>query len=262
MSRGLQEKSNVGLRAPIESPTPGPAPLGLMGMMGNAATADALGLSGSNRAPAASTYSGDSSAATSSVTSSGSLSTGSGSAGTASTGSGGGVLDWIIGENGGAAWGEIWDCITGDEQLVPGPTGGLLPPSLADEMNVVRNMVPADAHENGMHAWHAGTNAMLAEKLGIVGAPLIFLGGLFHESPLDWASFQAEQECQGTVNHALDSTMDIVSNVVGMGMGYFDTSGNAVQNAIDVGNDIPGPGETDPAFNGGGCYDGNPSHAW
>lgn len=70
-----------------------------------------------------------------------------------------------------------------------------------------------------MHAWHAESNAMRAQKLGIVGAPLIFASGLFHESPLDWESFKAEQEYQGTVNHVADSSMDIVANLVGMGIG-------------------------------------------
>ncbi|MFH1467130.1 MAG: DUF4157 domain-containing protein [Pseudomonadota bacterium] len=173
------------------------------------------------------------------------------------------AVDWTIGENGGEAWGDIWDGVTGAAPLVPGPTGGVLPQSLADEMWQVNGMVPSDAAENGMHAWHAGTNAMLAEKLGIVGAPLIFLGGLYHESPLDRESFKAEQDWQGTVNHLLDSTTDIVANTLGMGIGYLDPSDDAVQHAITVGNEIPGPGDPDPAFGGpGGGYGGHPSAAW
>ncbi len=158
--------------------------------------------------------------------------------------------------------GDILDCARGKEEWATGPTGGFMPQSLADGMNDVREQVPADAADNGMHAWHAGSNAMLAEKLGIVGAPLIFAGGLYHESPLDWGSFTAEEEFQGAVNHAADSSMDIVSNVTGMGIGYFDNSGNAVKNAIEVGNKIPGPGDPDPAFGGGGAYQGHPSKAW
>lgn len=173
----------------------------------------------------------------------------------------GSAVDWVVGENGGEMWGDIWDCVTGEQEWAGGPTGGFMPQSLADEMNNVRDMVPDNAHENGMHAWHAGSNAMLAEKLGILGAPLILAGGLFHETPLDWESWKAEEEWQGTVNHQIDSAMDIVSNVVGMGIGYFGGD-DAVQTAIDVGNHIPGPGDPDPAFGGAGGYQGNPSDAW
>jgi len=174
----------------------------------------------------------------------------------------GSAVDWLIGENGGEMWGDIWDCVTGQEEFVDGPTGGFMPQSMADEMSNVRDMVPENAGDNGMHAWHAGTNAMLAEELGVVGAPLIFLGGLFHETPLDKESFDAEREWQGPVNHTIDSVMDIVSNVVGMGIGYLDPTDNAVEHAIAVGNHIPGPGDPDPEFGGDGRYAGNPLDAW
>lgn len=169
------------------------------------------------------------------------------------------AADWVFGENGGEAWGDILDCVTGEEEWASGPTGGFMPQSLADEMDAVRQIVPEDAADNGMHAWHAGTNAMLADKLGIVGAPLILAGGLFHETPMDWNSWQAEEEFQGPVNHAIDSAMDIVSNVVGMGYGYLDPSDEAVQHAVDAGNEVPGPGDPDPAFGGDGAYQRRPA---
>ncbi len=207
------------------------------GLLGNAALTSLLGLSSTSSSGAASgTSSGGSSNPTPAP--------GSGSSG----GFLDSTIDWMLGDNGGEAWGDIWDCITGDQPWAPGPTGGFMPQSIADEMAHVGSMVPADAGDNGMHAWHAGTNAMLAEKLGVVGAPLIFAGGLFHETPLDWDSWWAEEEYQGTINHGIDSAMDIVANVV--------------ENAIETGNAIPGPGDPDPAFGGGGPYKGNPSDAW
>jgi hypothetical protein len=106
------------------------------------------------------------------------------------------------------------------EPWVNGPTGGRLPLSLAQGMLDVHRNIPADAFKNGMHAWHAGSNAYLAQELGLIGAPLISLGGWFHESPLDWGSFWAEQKFQGTVNHYLDSMTDIWANHFGMLMGY------------------------------------------
>jgi hypothetical protein len=143
------------------------------------------------------------------------------------------LLDLIVGQDGGAAWrsaiSEPWVTVTG---------GSKLPQRLADGLLAVRLAIPSDASANGMHAWHAGSNAYLAQQLGLVGAPLIVLGGLFHESPLDWNSFMAEQEFQGTVNHALDSAADLIANF------------------------IPGPGEPDPAFGGTGPYRGNPLDAW
>ncbi len=93
----------------------------------------------------------------------------------------------------------------------------------------------------------------------MVGAPLILLGGIYHESPLDWESFKGEQHWQGTVNHVLDSVTDIGANVFGLGMGYL---GGGVDRATRWGNYIPGPGEPDPAFGGGGPYNGNPLDAW
>lgn len=181
------------------------------------------------------------------------------------------VLDRVIGENYGAAWRSVFT-----EKWVDGPTGGKLPQSLAEGMHRVgREVVTStpNAAKNGMHAWHAGSNAYLAGKLGLIGAPAIFVGGLFHESPFDWSSFKAEQwgytdqdglhhPGQGTVNHVLDSTMDIVANAFGMGLGYLNPS-VSVSSAIHGGNYIPGPGDPDKAFGGAGHeYNGQPWKAW
>jgi len=130
-------------------------------------------------------------------------------------------------------------------------------------MRDVASTLPSNAAANGMHAWHAGSNAYLAEQLGLVGGPLVFLGGVIHETPLDWGSFWAEQKWQGTVNHFLDSVTDIGANTFGLAIGYFDPTGNAIEHAVQWGNHIPGPGEPDPAFGGGGGpYTGDPSDAW
>jgi hypothetical protein len=163
------------------------------------------------------------------------------------------VVNTLIGENYGSAWSSLFG------RWVRGPTGGFMPQKIADGLRDVGRNVPESAAANGMHAWHAGSNAYLAKSFGLLGAPIILLGGLFHETPLDAGSFSAEQRFQGTVNHVLDSTTDVVANVFGMAIGYF---GGSVRNAIKWGNHIPGPGELDPAFGGGGPYQGTPSDAW
>jgi RHS repeat-associated protein len=181
------------------------------------------------------------------------------------------MIDRVIGENFGAAWRSMLT-----EKWVNGPTGGKLPESLANGMMDVVRSAPADAAANGMHAWHAGSNAYLAGKLGLIGAPALIAGGLFHESPMDWRSFMAEQSGvpdpatgvrqggQGTVNHILDSTMDIVANVFGMVSGYANPG--FVNFAVKWGNYIPGPGDPDPTMPGGGGgthqYTGDPRAAW
>jgi hypothetical protein len=127
----------------------------------------------------------------------------------------------------------------------------------------VHGRLPGDEAANGMHAWHAGSNAYLAGEYGLAGYPLVALAGLFHESPLDWGSFMAEQTWQGTVNHFLDSATDLIANGFGLAVGYLLPREMAVPIAIRYGNHIPGPGEPDPAFGGrGGPYRGNPSDAW
>ena len=148
------------------------------------------------------------------------------------------------------------------EKWVPGNTGGVLPESLAKGMDNVSKQLPDDSYKNGMHSWHSGTNAAIANKTGILMSIFQFLGGIFHESPLDSESFKAEQYHQGTVNHFLDSTTDIIANTVGMCIGYLLPRDLATNAAISLGNYIPGPGEPDPAFGGTGDYKGNPVDAW
>ena len=67
-----------------------------------------------------------------------------------------------------------------------------------------------------------------------------------------------------TVNHILDSTMDIVANVFGMVSGYANPG--FVNFAVKWGNYIPGPGDPDPTMPGGGGgthqYTGDPRAAW
>ena len=166
-----------------------------------------------------------------------------------------GLSDLIIGEDWGAAWGDVFST-----DWAPGPTGGYLPRSLANGLKEVSKDIPSNAAANGMHAWHAGSNAYAAQKLGLLGAPSILAAGIIHETPLDWGSFRAEERWQGTINHALDSATDIIANITGMTLGYFGVS---PKDASNIGNYIPGPGEPDPAFGwGGGPYNGNPSNAW
>ncbi len=173
------------------------------------------------------------------------------------------AIDLVIGENFGQAWrGIFW----GGESWGTGPTGGFLPASLSKLIRQVRELEPnlnEDWKKNGMHAWHAGTNALLVKKLGLIGAPFIAIGGVLHETPADWGSFSAEHSGQGYVNHFIDSVGDLVANVVGLATGVFVPSTDlAVDVAIRIGDYVPGPGETDPRFGGGGAYHGNPMHAW
>lgn len=144
-----------------------------------------------------------------------------------------------------------------------GPTTGInLPRTLAKDLSDARAMVPGDAFKNGMHSWHAASNAALANRLGPIAAPFVWLAGLVHESPLDWESFKAEQAQQGTVNHVLDSSMDIVANTFGIAIGLLLPRKVAAKVAASLGNYIPGPGDPDPAMGGAGTYTGEPSKAW
>jgi RHS repeat-associated protein len=145
----------------------------------------------------------------------------------------------------------------------PGRTGGFLPRSLNDVVSSVRSATPPNAFLNGMHAWHAGTNAAIANRVGPLVAPFQLIGGIYHETPLDWNSFSAEQRFQGSVNHFLDSITDIGANIVGQALGYLLPSEAAQRAALGIGNQIPGPGDPDPEF--GGCcgtYTGDPADAW
>jgi hypothetical protein len=175
------------------------------------------------------------------------------------------VSTFLIGENFGKAWRSMFT-----DKWRTAPASGLsLPESLGNGLNDVNDETwgqTPDPRHNGMKAWHAGSNAYLARKLGIIGLPLLFLGGIVHESPIDFSSFMAEQRNQGTVNHFLDSMGDIGANLFGMGVGYFNWSPGAVSSAIRWGNGIYGPADGDRTLTGPGAivgpYNGNPSEAW
>ena len=129
------------------------------------------------------------------------------------------------------------------------------------EAGEVQQVLAPDARDNGMHAWHAATNAHLANRLGPIGAPLLWLAGLYHET-FDFGSVSAEQDNQGTVNHILDSTMDIVANTWGILLGLILPRRLAVGAAAITGDYIPGPGDPDPVVGGTGTYHGRPWDAW
>jgi RHS repeat-associated protein len=155
------------------------------------------------------------------------------------------------------------------EKWKGGVTGGLLPASLADDIEDVQGKVWDSTfidhpEKNGMHAWHAGSNAVLTQKLGPLGAVITFLGGLFHESPFDKKSFHDEQKAQGTVNHIIDSSTDIVANTFGIIVGLLLPKKWAATVSIKLGNHIPGPGDPDPNGTGAAAhnYKGNPFDAW
>ena len=159
---------------------------------------------------------------------------------------------------------EKWDSQIGTSGNFKGPK------TLADDIKNVDARMWAmnprgsagDPAKNGMHSWHAGTNAALANRMSPVGSVLLWIGGLIHESPIDAKSFAAEQSAQGTVNHILDSTTDIVANTFGILLGLLLPRKVAVPAAIFLGNYIPGPGDPDPTGAGGGGYTGNPIDAW
>jgi RHS repeat-associated protein len=66
------------------------------------------------------------------------------------------------------------------------PTGGKLPKSLLEVLNNAGGDEDALLGKgigglNGHKAWHGGTNAGIAYSLGVIGAPIQFLAGVFHE---------------------------------------------------------------------------------
>lgn len=171
------------------------------------------------------------------------------------------VIDRVIGENYGKAWRDMLNFGAWGKGKTGGVLSGELNKGVAESQQKAWAQTPSPA-DNGMHAWHAGSNAYAAQKLGLIGAPIIALGGIYHETPFDWGSFSAEQSAQGTVNHAIDSVMDIVANMFGMTVGYVYPGVEGWDNAVKWGNRIPGPGDPDPHGKGGGGYAGNPSDAW
>ncbi|UVO28155.1 SpvB/TcaC N-terminal domain-containing protein [Bradyrhizobium arachidis] len=159
---------------------------------------------------------------------------------------------------------EKWDTPIGTSVNFKGPK--TLAGDIENANSIVWKMNPrgssSDPAKNGMHSWHAATNAALANRMGPIGAVLLWIGGLIHESPIDRGSFQAEQRAQGTVNHILDSTTDIVANTFGILLGFLLPRRVAVRAAAFLGNYIPGPGDPDPTGAGTGGYTGNPADAW
>jgi RHS repeat-associated core domain len=174
------------------------------------------------------------------------------------------ALDWIFGEDlieqligdkYGAGWREAF---TEDKKYAP-HSQFKVPIGTANALKNLRSILPADAWKNGMHAWHAASNAYLAKKYGLVGAPFILLGGLVHE--LEPGSFSAEQRDQGSLDHFLDSYTDMEANYFGVLVGIFDPTDNAVNHAMQWGNYIPGPGYLGAA-EGGRHYEGDPTADW
>jgi hypothetical protein len=159
---------------------------------------------------------------------------------------------------------EKWDTKIGTSMNFKGPK--TLAGDITKAEGVVEEIAPRgssnDPAKNGMHAWHAATNATIANRVGPVGSALLWLGGVIHESPIDWKSFKAEQSAQGTVNHILDSLTDIVANTFGSLLGLLLPKKVAIRGAAFLGNYIPGPGDPDPTGAGTGGYTGNPVDAW
>jgi hypothetical protein len=60
----------------------------------------------------------------------------------------------------------------------------------------------------------------------------------------------------------LDSATDIIANLWGIGLGLLLPGDVSIDAAMQTGNHIPGPGDPDPAFGGGGAYKENPFDAW
>jgi RHS repeat-associated protein len=175
------------------------------------------------------------------------------------------VIDRVIGESYGKAWRDMLNIGGWSKGNTGGALSGDLKQGVTESQKKAWAQTPSPA-DNGMHAWHAGSNAYAAQKLGLIAAPFIALAGIYHETPgvtpYDWQSFMDEQRAQGTVNHAIDSVMDIVANTFGMTVGYVYPGVEGWDNAVKWGNYIPGPGDPDPHGKGGGRYTGNPSAAW
>jgi RHS repeat-associated protein len=134
------------------------------------------------------------------------------------------------------------------------------PASILKDLVYVRTRAHAiKAWENGWHAWHAGSNAAMAGR-GILSAIGSWVLGLYHETPFDTTSWKHEQHAQGTVNHLLDSTGDLVANTLGILLGLILPRRLAIPAAVRLGNYIPGP--TDPWRGKAGLYKGNPADNW
>ncbi len=158
------------------------------------------------------------------------------------------------------------EALTEPWKMQRGMTGSLrMPESLG---SVVRNAnMPAGSPEhakdaaNGMHGWHASSNAGLASKLGPFMAPFQWLAGIAHET-IDFPSIRAEVRAQGPLNGMLDAIGDIAANTVGMVTGLLVPPRLAPSLGRAAGNFVPGPGDPDPRGLGGGGYTGDPRPAW
>ena len=121
---------------------------------------------------------------------------------------------------------------------------------------------------NGHHPWHAGTNTMITQKVGLLGLPLLIAGGIYHETPFDPTWWTVEQVNQGTVNHLLDSAGDLVANTYGQILGLFGPRDySTIKFAMRSGNYIIGPSDSDKGVAGGtgGTYrqaGSNPLNGW
>jgi hypothetical protein len=121
----------------------------------------------------------------------------------------------------------------------------------------------ADA-ANGMHGWHASSNAGLASALGPVMAPFQRLAGFAHET-VDFPTIAEECKFQGGVNAGIDALGDIISNTLGIATGLLVPPDYALQAGRFMGNFVPGPGDPNPTgapdVHGRIGYQANPNPA-
>ena len=159
---------------------------------------------------------------------------------------------------------EKWDARIGTSRNFKGPK--TLSRDISSAAKVMWEVAPArsskDPAKNGMHAWHAATSAALANRVGPVGSVFLWLAGVIHETPIDKRSFQDEQRDQGTVNHILDSSTDILANTFGILLGLLLPKKVAVRGAAILGNYIPGPSDPNPTGATKRPYKGHPADAW
>ena len=141
-----------------------------------------------------------------------------------------------------------------------------VPKTFADDIAYTHKNKAEDSWRNGHKSWHAATNAIIAQRVGPNPIALagLSLAGVIHETPIDWDSFKEEQRNQGTVNHIIDSLIDIVANTIGMVIGLLLPRKPAVAVAAFVGRWLlPGPGDRDRKAGGtGGTYEDSPADAW
>jgi hypothetical protein len=159
-----------------------------------------------------------------------------------------GVLDFAIGEDFARGW-----TLALSGPLEKGVSSGRVPNGVRGKLEVVRDRSPKDLNTNGAKSWHAGSNAKLAQTLGVIGAPLILAWGIGHET-VDIEGIKKEWHWQGPRNLVLDSLGDILANALGLSIGYLlsGTTFDEVEVAMWASNIIPGPEDPDPDVNGDG----------